>query len=137
MNYVFCRPQYVCLQNSVSNTILSNTGAPQGTILALFLFTTYTADFQYNTCSCFLHKPFNDTVVVGLIKEDEEEEYRRPIKDFVIWSGHNNLHLNITKTKEMVVVFMRKRTQTILITIRDTEEMISRHLGVQLDNKQD
>lgn len=64
MNYLSSRPQYVRLQNSVSNTILSNTGMPQGTVL----FAIYTADFQYNSGSCFLQKFSDDTVVVGLIK---------------------------------------------------------------------
>lgn len=89
--------------------------------MALFLFTIYTADFQYNTYSFFLQKFSDDSVIVGLFKGDEEEEYRRMIKDFVDWSNHNHLHFNILKTKETVVDFRRKRTQSIMITIRGIE----------------
>ena len=52
------------------------------------------------------------------------------------WSAHNHLHLNTTKTKEIVVDF-RRRTQQTPITIRGTEvDMVANHryLGVQLDS---
>lgn len=39
--YLTGRPQYVRLQSCVSDTVISNTGAPQGTILSPFLFTLY------------------------------------------------------------------------------------------------
>jgi len=38
-NYLTSRPQYVRLQSNMSDTILSNTGAAQGTVLSPFLFT--------------------------------------------------------------------------------------------------
>ncbi|KAI3369731.1 hypothetical protein L3Q82_024399, partial [Scortum barcoo] len=43
------RAQYVRLQHCVLTRVASNTGAPQGTVLSPFLFTLYTADFNYNT----------------------------------------------------------------------------------------
>ena len=36
-NYLTGRPQYVRLQGSLSDVVLSNTGAPQGTVLSPFL----------------------------------------------------------------------------------------------------
>lgn len=41
---------------------------------------------------------------MGCIRGDGEGEYRGLVKDFVSWSEDNNLQLNITKTKELVVV---------------------------------
>ncbi|TWW66964.1 hypothetical protein D4764_02G0000050 [Takifugu flavidus] len=46
------RPQVVRLRSCVSDPLMSNTGAPQGTVLSPFLFTTYTADFQYHSETC-------------------------------------------------------------------------------------
>lgn len=83
LDYLHLRPQYVHLPNSVSSTILSSTGAPQGTVLAPLLFTIYTADFQYNTNSCFKQKFSYDTAVVGLIKGGDELEYRGTVDAFV------------------------------------------------------
>lgn len=38
-NYLTERPQFVRLENCVSGTLMSSTGAPQGTLMAPFLFT--------------------------------------------------------------------------------------------------
>ena len=46
-DYLTGRPQYVRLKDITSDTVVSNTGAPQGTVLAPLLFTLYTADFSY------------------------------------------------------------------------------------------
>jgi len=69
---------------------------PQGAVLAPFLFTIYTADFQYNTDRCFLQNFSDDTTVVGLIRGGDEDEYRGTLNKFVKWSVDNDLHLNTT-----------------------------------------
>ncbi|XP_034031453.1 laminin subunit beta-4 [Thalassophryne amazonica] len=76
VDYLSHRPRFVRLQSCVSDTILSSTGAPQGTVLAPFLYTIYTADFKHNTSNCFLQKFSDDTAVVNLIQGQDEEEYR-------------------------------------------------------------
>ena len=48
-DYLTGRPQFVRLGSVLSDTVVSGTGAPQGTVLSLFLFTLYTTDFQYNS----------------------------------------------------------------------------------------
>uniref|UniRef100_A0A8C5DEW5 Reverse transcriptase domain-containing protein n=1 Tax=Gouania willdenowi TaxID=441366 RepID=A0A8C5DEW5_GOUWI len=53
-----------------SDKVVSNTGAPQGTVLSPFLFTTYTTDFSYCTDTCHLQKFTDDSAVVGCIRED-------------------------------------------------------------------
>ncbi|TWW55978.1 hypothetical protein D4764_09G0010280 [Takifugu flavidus] len=55
-DYLTGRPQFVSLRSCVSDLLMSNTGAPQGTVLSPFLFTTYTADFQYHSETCHLQK---------------------------------------------------------------------------------
>ena len=46
VDYLMGRPQYVHLQNCVSDRVVSNTGAPQATVLSPFLFILYTSDFR-------------------------------------------------------------------------------------------
>ncbi|KAI3358972.1 hypothetical protein L3Q82_015356 [Scortum barcoo] len=53
LDYLTHRPQFVRVQGFESDRLLCSTGAPQGTVLAPFLFTLYTADFfvQYSILS--------------------------------------------------------------------------------------
>ncbi|KAI3356662.1 hypothetical protein L3Q82_003303 [Scortum barcoo] len=44
-NYLTDRPQFVRLQDCVSDVVVCSTGDPQGTVLSPFLFTLYTSDF--------------------------------------------------------------------------------------------
>ncbi len=137
-DYLTGRPQSVRLQSCVSDHLICNTGAPQGTVLSPFLFTTYTADFKYCSKSCHLQKYSDDTAIVGCVERGQEEEYRKLVADFVRWCGENHLQLNIDKTKEMVVNFSRTNTtpRPISISGRDVELVTSyKYLGVNLDHK--
>ncbi len=67
MDYLTCRPQYVRLQSLISGMVLSSTGALWGTVLSPFLFTMYTADFQYNTDNCFSQKFSDDNAALSRI----------------------------------------------------------------------
>ena len=77
LDYLTDRPQFVRNKNCVSDLLTSSTGAPQGTVLAPFLFTLYTADFIHNTDSCVLQKFSDDSAIVGLIRDDDDAEYWR------------------------------------------------------------
>ncbi|KAJ8412172.1 hypothetical protein AAFF_G00144390, partial [Aldrovandia affinis] len=108
-DYLTGRPQYVRLQGSLSEVVMSNTGAPQGTVLSPFLFTLYTTDFSHNSGACHLQKFSDDSTIVGCISEDDEEEYRGVVRSFVSWAEENHLQLNTGKTKELVVDFRRSK----------------------------
>ena len=49
-DYPTKRLQYVWLSGALSSVICTNTGAPQGTVLAPFLFSLYTADCNHCVC---------------------------------------------------------------------------------------
>ncbi len=110
--YLTDRPQFVQTGGIVSNTLISSTGAPQGTVLSPVLFTLYTVDFHYNSEFCHMQKFSDDTAVVACIKGNEEGDYRKLVSDFVGWCHKNQLHLNISKTKEMVLDFRRQTPPT-------------------------
>ncbi len=140
MDYLTGRPQYVRVDGCASETVISNTGAPQGTVLAPFLFTLYTSDFRYNSGSCHLQKFSDDSSIVGCINSDNEEEYRGLIESFVTWCNKNHLKLNISKTKELVVDYQRKRSPPVPVTIQGEEvERVDsyKYLGVQINKKLD
>ena len=90
--------------------MVSDIGAPQGTVPSPFLFTLHTTDLQYNSESCHLQKFSDDSAVVGCISGGDEGEYRTLVDNFVEWSEQNHLMLNVSKTREMVIDFRRKKT---------------------------
>ncbi|KAI4888279.1 hypothetical protein NFI96_012150 [Prochilodus magdalenae] len=116
-DYLSGRPQYVRLKDCTSETVVSSTGAPQGTVLSPFLFTLYTSDFRHNSETCHMQKFSDDTASVACVRGGQEAEYRNLVENFVVWCHRNNLLLNTSKTKEMVVDFRRARPtpQPVLI----------------------
>jgi hypothetical protein len=128
------------MHNCVSQLVTSSTGVPLGTVLAPFLFTFYTSDFQYNSKNCHLQKFSDDSAVVGCIKEHDESEYRELLKSFVDWCEMNGLRLNASKTKEIVVDFSRYPHKVVPVNIQESEiEIVTsyKYLGVYLNNKLD
>ena len=139
-DYLTGRPQFVCLGSVLSDVVVSDTGAPQGTVLSPFLFTLYTTDFQHNSESCHLQKFSDDSAVVGCIREGEEGEYRTLVDNFVEWSEQNHLRLNVDKTREMVIDFERKKMPSQPLRIRGEvveEREDYKYLGVVTDNRLD
>ncbi|KAF7656345.1 hypothetical protein LDENG_00042650, partial [Lucifuga dentata] len=54
-------PQYARIRGCESDTVVCSMGALQGTVLAPFLFTLYTADFTHNSANCHLQKFSDDS----------------------------------------------------------------------------
>ena len=71
-DYLASRHQYVRLNGLLSSAISTNIGAPQGTVLATFLFALYTADCRSTDESCPLVKFADDTELVGKISIEED-----------------------------------------------------------------
>nr|XP_049609558.1 uncharacterized protein LOC125988413 [Syngnathus scovelli] len=139
-SYLTDRPQYVRLKDTISDTVVSSTGAPQGTVLAPVLFTLYTSDFCYNSELCHIQKYADDTAIVGCIRDNREEEYRSLVGDFATWCRANQLELNISKTMELVIDFGRNRPKPrpVLLEGAEVEAVDSyKYLGVWLDKKLD
>jgi hypothetical protein len=71
----------------------------------------------------------------GLI--NDETDYREEIRDLAMWCQDKNFSLNMIKTKEMIVDYMKKRTAhaPILIDKSVVEQVESfKFLGVQQTN---
>ena len=140
LDWLTRRPQYVRLQNCKSEVVESSVGAPQGTVLAPYLFTLYTSDFRYNSGSCHLQKFSDDSSIVGCISKGDDTEYRSVIANFVDWSERNHLRLNISKTKELVIDFRKNKEPLTPVTIHGKEvEIVQsyKYLGVHIDSKLD
>ncbi|KAI3360706.1 hypothetical protein L3Q82_012846, partial [Scortum barcoo] len=53
----------------------------------------------------------DDTTVIGLITGDDETAYREEVRALTSWCQDNNLHLNVSKTKELIVDFRRRQRE--------------------------
>ncbi len=101
------RPQIVRMGKHVSSSITLNTGAPQGCVLSPLLFYLYTYDCRPSYETNTIIKFADDTIVVGKITNNNESAYRAEVENLERWSQDNNLVLNATKTKEMILDFRR------------------------------
>ena len=107
LDFLTGRPQVVRVGNNTSATLILNTGAPQECVLSPLLFThDCVAKHDSNT----IIKYTDDITVVGLITDNDETVYREEVRDLAVWCQDNNLSLNVSKTKELIVDY-RKRNR--------------------------
>ncbi len=97
-----------------SNSITLNVGAQQGCVLSPLLYSLYTHDCVPSHSSTYIVKFANDTVVLGLISNNDETAYLDEVERLTSWCQDNCLSLNMSKTKELIVDF-RKRTYSPLM----------------------
>ncbi len=69
------RPQVVKVGQFTSNSITLNIGAPQGCVLSPLLYSLYTHDCVSSHSSTSIVKFADDTVVLGLINNNDETAY--------------------------------------------------------------
>ena len=145
-NFLTDRPQRVKMGRHMSSSLNLSTGSPQGCVLSPLLYSLYTYDCKptrpYQPCKPptpsgnYIIKFADDTTVVGLISEGDESAYCAEVEELAGWCAVNNLALNTSKTKEVVVDYRRKNTIIPPLVIGgDCVERASSFcfLGVHLD----
>ena len=85
LDYLTSRSQFVVLQSLKSDTLYSNTGVPQDTVLAPLLFCLSTPDCRSSNESCSIAKLTDDTALVGLISDDDSSKYVDEINEFTTY----------------------------------------------------
>ncbi|KAL6490166.1 hypothetical protein MHYP_G00005110 [Metynnis hypsauchen] len=106
------RSQAVRMGHFVSPTVILSIGAPQGCVLSPLLYSLYTYDCVSTSSSNTIIKFADDTVVVGLISNNNEKAYLEEIARLENWCQGNNLLLNVSKTKELIVDCSRSQTRS-------------------------
>jgi hypothetical protein len=91
--------------------LILNTGAPHGCALSPLLYSLLTHDCMAKHDSNTIIKFADDTTVVGLITDHDETAYMEEVRDLAGWCQNNNISLNVTKTKEMIVDYRKRRTE--------------------------
>ncbi|KAK3518498.1 hypothetical protein QTP70_001480 [Hemibagrus guttatus] len=110
MDFLTNRPQSVRLGNHLSSTLILNNGIPQGCVLSPLLYSLFTHDCVLWHNSNIFIKYVDDTTVVGRISNNDESAYREEIQSLSAWCSMNNLTLNATKTKELIVEFRKSNS---------------------------
>ena len=75
--------------------------------------------------------------MVGLITDNDETAYREEVRDLAVWCQDNNRSLNVSKTKELIVDCMKRRSEQSPINIyRTVVERIEsfKFIGVHITN---
>eukprot|EP00061_Rhincodon_typus_P002653 g18128.t1 len=67
------------------------------------------------------YKFAGDTTIVGQIPNNIESNYRREIEGLEMWCNENNLSLNVSNTKELIINFRNKGGEHTPIYINGTE----------------
>jgi len=138
LNYLTDRSQYVSTKSETSRSLTLNTGAPQGCVLSPVLFVLYTNDLQSTNDNVKIIKYADDTAVIGLISNNDSCDYLQSVDNVNNWCDDNYLNLNVSKTKEVIWDFRRKRTDTEPVVIDDKNvEVVDsyKYLGCVIDNK--
>lgn len=102
--------------------VVCSTGASQRTVLALFLFTLYTADFTHNSANCHLKKFSDDSTIMCLITDEDDRQYRKLTKGSVDCCQQNHHQINPRKSKELVMDLRRcKHSPSTLMNFLDKQ----------------
>ena len=120
-NFLLERPQAVRLGDFKSDTKVISTGAPQGCVLSPALFSLYTSECVSDNETCTIIKYADDMVITGLLTEEKTNDYVTTVRAFTEWCDKHYLHLNISKTKELVFDFRRKSKQHAPLVLHDNE----------------
>ena len=121
LNFLLDRPQIVKVGDLSSSVIVLNTGSPQGCPCSPKFYSLFTHDCVATFSDIHVFKFADDTTVTGLITDNNEDKYRQEIKNIVHWCDDNNLILNVSKTKELIIDFKRNKSPIEPLFINDKE----------------
>ena len=74
--------------------------------------------------NCKIIKYVDDAIVIRLISDNNEDEYRQTISYVSDWGSENYLDLNVTKMKEIILDMRKKPNSKTPVTISNSSVAI-------------
>ena len=131
------RQQQVKIGKSLSHWSTTNGGVPQGTKLGPVLFAIMINDLKPNPGSMML-KYVDDTTVWCSGAETRNTNLQNAASSAERWAKENNMQINPTKTKDMVIDFSKKRHHTSNSIVMDGSNIesvkVTKLLGVYISD---
>ena len=121
--FVQQRKQFVKLGNYVSNVIISNAGAPQGTLAGPDDFKLLINDLRFDTTYI---KYVDDVSIATISFDPKNSELQDAANKLVGWCRSNGMALNTKKTKELVIHFGKRVDKKSIPNIVINETNIDR-----------
>jgi hypothetical protein len=103
MDFLTGCTQVVRVGSNMSAMLIFNTGAPQGCVLSPLLCSLFTHNCVAKHNSNTIIKFADNTTVVGLITDNDDTAYREEVRELAVWCQDNNISLNVSKIKELIV----------------------------------
>ncbi len=136
LDFLTGREQRVSVNGCLSDSVTISTGSPQGCVLSPLLFILYTDECRSRQEDSYLIKFSDDTALLSLLY-GPESNHESALTDFISWCDCNFLDLNVSKTKELIINFRRKKEITTERIIHNEKvEIVSsyKYLGTFFDD---
>ena len=138
-SYLTDREQYTYINNTYSESIKTNIGVPQGSVLGPLLFLVYVNDIKLRINNTETRLFADDTNLFIFHKDLQilQQLATSALSELTKWFSNNKLTINFTKT--CFSVFSNKNTVNIQKLTWDgnviQREAVARYLGIYVDEK--
>jgi hypothetical protein len=105
LSFLNNREQFVKINDRVSDCVVMNAGAPQGTRAGPNCFKLLIKDLTFRIP--FI-KYVDDVSVVSVSDDIHDDSLEQSVVHLLTWCGANGMHLNVNKTKEMICTFGKR-----------------------------
>ena len=123
---------YVCLNNFSSSWKLVHAGVPQGTKLGPLFFLVMINDLWTDLP---LYKYVDNCTIYEVVPKAEPSILQNELNKIIEWTDSNNMKINVTKTKELSVSFLKNSPPADRLTVNNQSldsVRSSKLLGVNL-----
>jgi hypothetical protein len=118
-SYLTNRVQQVSINNTLSEAGYLSQGVPQGSILGPLLFSLFINDLPLHIENCDIFSYADDTnlTVSAITIEDIQNKLSRDLTVVEAWCNNNQLVINTSKSKCMLICTQQKRQHLITDTL--------------------